>query len=354
MAHACNFQELVVGSAWKTLLGSSSGPALQETETLKKAWSTIDLQQPHAVLDLKDETLVRMKGDTLEFLYGVLDAGVAGRHDYGELAELVMLLLGAADYILSGIRWRKPGANHRARWMASCLYALKMFAWHKQLRYDKDMVERLRRFAQFICLVYVTHWLRAPCTTDAPINNLVLIQTLRDYARVDGAVAAACLKTLGRHLWYLCEETVPFALFSERASDTDKRAIALQITDMPAAFKCGVKPKFPLIENISTQTTLSEFVGPGSHHIFYAVNTDTAWLSQDPNTWENIADFKATMDFVKGLKSVNDASERAIKLITDYNEGVTCDEESRQHLLQVVEYHRRAFPVFTKKCLDSQ
>ena len=36
---------------------------------------------------------------------------------------------------------------------------------------------------------------------------------LQQYERLDGAVARACVKTLLRHLWYLCEETVPLAVF---------------------------------------------------------------------------------------------------------------------------------------------
>ena len=70
----------MIGSVRKTLIGSSSGPALQATEVLKK--TTIDVKQPHVVLDLKDETLMQMKADTLDLLFGVHDAEVAGRHDH--------------------------------------------------------------------------------------------------------------------------------------------------------------------------------------------------------------------------------------------------------------------------------
>ena len=41
-----------------------------------------------------------------------------------------------------------------------------------------------------------TYRLRAAWATDAPKNDSVLIQTLRDYAKVVGGVAAACLKAL--------------------------------------------------------------------------------------------------------------------------------------------------------------
>ena len=98
----------MIGSAWKALLSLSSRSAVPEKEALKKAWNTIDLQQIHTMLDLKDHMLVRMKGNALEILYGVIDAGVAGRHDYD---EPVILLLGVGDYIPSGICWQKQGES---------------------------------------------------------------------------------------------------------------------------------------------------------------------------------------------------------------------------------------------------
>ena len=56
--------------------------------------------------------------------------------------------------------------------------------------------------------------------------------------------------------------------------------------------------------------------------------------------------------FVTHLKSVNDASEKAVKLIEDYHECVTNDEETRKQLLQVVEWHRRRMLLLTKKAIS--
>ena len=56
--------------------------------------------------------------------------------------------------------------------------------------------------------------------------------------------------------------------------------------------------------------------------------------------------------FVTHLRSVDDASERAVKLIEDYHECVTNNEETRQQLLQVVEWHRRHMLLLTKKAIS--
>ena len=90
------------------------------------------------------------------------------------------------------------------------------------------MSEKLWRFVQFLCILYAPAWMTAPLTADAPQNGIVLIQTLQQYERLDRAVAHAFLKTLSRHLWYLCEETVPPALFGSAPAD-QKEALAKAI-----------------------------------------------------------------------------------------------------------------------------
>ena len=46
-----------------------------------------------------------------------------------EMTELVLALLGSEDKLPSRPRWRKPEANHKARWMAKCLHGMKMLVW---------------------------------------------------------------------------------------------------------------------------------------------------------------------------------------------------------------------------------
>ena len=53
------------------------------------------------------------------------------------------------------------------------------------------MSEKLWRFVRFLCILYVPAWMTAPLTADAPQNDLLLMQTLQQYERLDGAVARA-------------------------------------------------------------------------------------------------------------------------------------------------------------------
>ena len=87
--------------------------------------------------------------------------------------------------------------------MTNCLYGMKVFARQRQPGYGKEMSKKLCRFVEFLCIIYAPAWMTAPLTADAPQNDLLLIQTLQQYERLDGAVARACLKPLSRHLWYI-------------------------------------------------------------------------------------------------------------------------------------------------------
>ena len=57
--------------------------------------------------------------------------------------------------------------------------------------------------------------------------------------------------------------------------------------------------------------------------------------------------------FVTSAKVTNDVVERGVKMISDYAEILTKDDETRQLLMQGVEYHRHKCPGFRKKTLSS-
>ncbi|ESO02828.1 hypothetical protein HELRODRAFT_174252 [Helobdella robusta] len=52
---------------------------------------------------------------------------------------------------------------------------------------------------------------------------------------------------------------------------------------------------------------------------------------------------------IKSLKVVNDAAERGVALIQEFNRVVTNDKDQKQYLMQVIEEHRKDFPI-SKKC----
>ena len=134
--------------------------------------------------------------------------------------------------------WRKPGATHKACFMAFGLLVLKIFTFSEQqvvkenclsdvveveeedkegkqkaknknklrrrrqvLVFNPEQEERVERFCVYICVLYPTTFPRWGC--DAPGNDLQLYKKLRAFKKIDDSLAMAATATLDRHRWYL-------------------------------------------------------------------------------------------------------------------------------------------------------
>jgi hypothetical protein len=84
-------------------------------------------------------------------------------------------------------------------------------------------------------------------------------------------------------------------------------------------------------------------------NLFEALKLSRVFLDSDPEQWPGHADFEEARETVQALKVVNDSAERAVKLASDFNEVLTRDEDERQIIYQVVEYHRKLYTEPLKK-----
>ena len=80
---------------------------------------------------------------------------------------------------------------------------------------------------------------------------------------------------------------------------------------------------------------------------FKTLGSRGLWLKKPILEWEKDPEYEEMKNFVNSLKVVNDASERAIKLIQDFMPRVK-DEESRQELIQTVEFQIAKLTDFKK------
>ena len=92
-------------------------------------------------------------------------AGVVAykRGDYEEFAQLCLVYLGAAD---TPVVLQRPGAMHKARWMAKLLYTLKLALLEQRIALPphgiittRKQVPQIRTFVHFITHIYATWWL---------------------------------------------------------------------------------------------------------------------------------------------------------------------------------------------------
>ena len=119
------------------------------------------------------------------------------RDDYRELLCLAASMLG----MQTNTQIRKPGALHRARWMAKAIYSLKMELLldgnEAVLQLSAWEVQGIQRFNRFIIYVYLQSWSTSRIVTNAPINDILLIQRLNEYN--DVALQMVGLKMMKRH-----------------------------------------------------------------------------------------------------------------------------------------------------------
>lgn len=110
-------------------------------------------------------------------------------------------------------------------------------------------------------------------------------------------------------------------------------------------------PTFP---NLTANTKLPMLIGPNSWLLFQTFNSEALWLNKPPSVWKYDPDYEELSTFVHTVKTTNDLAERGVKLIQDYYDSISKDEEDRQFLLQSVEDHRKKIPNFKKKTLSNE
>ena len=281
-----------------------------------------------------------------------------------ELCQVALIILGG--YLPGGkvFFWRKPGACHKARFMAFAIYAFKLLAFSSnpvvieecfsikggKKSEVKKQLELLRRFCHYAVSYYVPMFLTASRGADAAVNDLKLFKSLDNFKNIDKELAVQAQKTLCDHLWYLTPTTVLFSLFSKKISVEDKSRIASRLLTMPrnAPIKFG-KPVFPTLK---VNTQLWDLVSSESWQFFDIVRISSDWLTLPPAEWSKSEDFKIGEHFVNTTKVVNDTAERGVRLASDYIGILTMDSVMRQKVFQVVEWDRRQRPDRKKSTIN--
>ena len=222
----------------------------------------------------------------------------------------------------------KPGALHKARWMAKILYSIKIVLLQRQIATlprgtitTPAQLKKIVRFVQFIVFCYVPWWLTAPSPAAAPANDIRLINTLLKFKSVDDVVASAALRAVKLHLWYLTPELLPLCLFSSAVDDHLKAKIVKEMLKHPKKASMtnrdGTdfgKPKFPDIPLSEEETSLLNFVGEDCWGFFRIMKMDSSFLDSPVSSWHLSAEYMDALKVVNNMCVVNDSAERGVKL----------------------------------------
>ena len=158
-------------------------------------------------------------------------------------------------------------------------------------------------------------------------------------------IAVAAIKCFGNHTWYLTEELVPLALFSNTINVDIKEKMVTKMLKLGEGGLCTKrhgtgfgKPTFPMMPTKVTED-LSRYVGIDSWSFFKIMKIKTDFLCKSLTDWESDDGYKKANLIVNSISVVNDAAERGVKLGYDFL-GTAVKDERYQRVLQVVENSR--------------
>lgn len=273
------------------------------------------------------------------------------RNDYREFLELSCIFLGGIPP--RGVIFKKPGANHHARWMAKAIYSLKLFLFKDQFFKNAEKsreVTELRQICIFVIMIYIKCWFTAPSAIQAPLNDLTLAQELIQFQTINLKIAKAALNKLRGHFWYLNENLAALALFDSRVSMKCKRTMVEAIRHLEST---STVKRIVLSESecqgLLPTVDISHFITQGSLNLFKICELPYDFLDKDPSQWESETSFVECREVFEELKVINDVAERGVALVEEYTGLITKDEVQYQALIQVVKNHRKKNPRANKR-----
>lgn len=177
----------------------------------------------------------------------------------------------------------------------------------------------------------------------APRSDLNLLKDLLRYKEENSVVGKAALKSFLGHLWYLSESLIGLSFFDKLVSEATKKKM---VEALSKNFRTEIRslPRIKLTENQIRDIELFDLVSSKTRLFFETLDIDQSFLETPPSTWECNHHYLAGLKKIKNIRVVNDAAERGIALISEFNGSITNQPQQQQYLLQVVEQHRKEFP----------
>ena len=222
--------ERLVNDTVNVCLGESTSPEVESYKFLISNWKRIDTTEREKLqVDRKTQNCLK---DVTEFATHMLNVQVKLKDDYQEVLYLTLILTGALpENFLYEIR--TPDSISHARWMAKLLCEFKIVIFSAQLIHlnliTEAEAELHKQLVLFLILYYVQLWLTATKASDAPVNDISLVNSLKKIPNhlikiypLFKSMGIAMNSRLEEHLWYLSEEFVVFSLFSKKVSRAQK------------------------------------------------------------------------------------------------------------------------------------
>ena len=356
--------ELVLRTAFETVLPKTTGPTVPLFTTFQKDWKDNKIKHSNFKTGVEDPTVQCILSDKITDIDLFVKKKLAcvqnlPRDDYKEFLQLVLIFIGKGPENYSFL---KPGATSHARWMAKAIYALKIYLFRDEFQGfdDEDQKNKLRDLCIFIVLIYVKTWFSATNLIKAPNHDLNLLKELNDYKSVNDSIACATLAKFKEHLWYLNPELAVVAIFDKTVSIEVKTNISKKLreqidkedknVDSELINRTGNIKRYKT-KNIDDlfEKNIDFFVTSKSLRFFTRFNLKTDFLDKPPSEWSKQESYIEASKIIGKIKVVNDCAERGVKLMKEFNGKFTKDEKMLQFVLKIVDSHRKSNPTAIKR-----
>lgn len=396
--------ELELKEAFEDKFGKTSSPGVPMFARFKEKWANIK-DKPYSSGIEDDEVAIKIPVHVQIEIKTFCLTQLNDKHpraDYKEFLEIVLLFLGED---IPNYHFIPPGPISHARWMAKGIYCPKMFLFRKHLRLTKKELNGLRDISIFIVTLYVKAWFGCTRAIAAPNQDLEFLKAATEYASIDQKLSQKLVAKFCGHLWYLSGEAVALALFDENVPDETKVKMtkAMQVfenegfddelpgeesedeedeggdergneetdeyedssggeaDDEPAAAPPAPVVGFERVKRIKLRSKqvnqdfiakdLSHFVTSETQNLLKRFGLQSDFIYTEPKTWPGRDDYRHAQEIIRKLHVVNDAAERGVKLVEDYNNVLCRNEKEKQFLLQVVSRNRKLQPSHDKNKL---
>ncbi|XP_046408817.1 uncharacterized protein LOC124173330 [Ischnura elegans] len=174
---------------------------------------------------------------------------------------------------------------------------------------------------------------------------------MKAYEKIDKSISKAALKKKIQHLWYLTDEIFVLSLFDDDLDQETKGKMVENLTkeNLSTHGKRYIPSKDELCGPLY-EKNIYDFISVRSKSLLDRLKIDDSFLHECPATWSSNASFQEAREKVSMLRAVNDAAERAVKLIPDFH-VITVEKEQKQFLLRWVQEHRKIYPDCKKQTL---
>lgn len=216
---------------------ASTGPSILLFKRFQASWENID--QTNYEVGIKDKRILSMLQNQLEgislFIKNLQKSTMQPRDDYRELLLLCLIFIDQVPR--EAVKFYKPGAFSRARWMAKAIYCLKIFLFREEFHLTASETKSLAEICTFIVAIYVEAWFTAPLANAAPNHDLNFLKKLYHYRNINPIVSKVATKKMSNHLWYLNTENAAMAFFDETVSAEVKRKMVENIKSLRVRIK---------------------------------------------------------------------------------------------------------------------